>query len=439
MSKIICDVCGTAYPDTAQQCPICGSARLAGQAADADETGGANTARDVSRHYDRGGHFSKSNVKKRNRTDRKRVLAAVPPEAKNPASGKAKKNPSNKGLIITALVLLLAVIAMTVFIFLRFFWQAGNPGTPASSLPTEPSGPSAGLETSDPAVIPCTSLSVKVPQVQLDAQGRAWLLEVKALPADTTQTVTYASGDEHVATVTQQGRVTAVGEGSTVITVTCGDQTATCKIICVFPTEPETTAPTEPEETQTQETQSGSTSFSLDRSDITLFTSGETFRFSVDGVSNTQITWSSRNTAVATISNGIVTAVGPGTTTIDAEYDGRKASCIIRCNFEDDAGSQETTEATQTPTEGEETTPTEEAGESGNYTVSHTDVTIQVGESFTLTVLDGSGRTAEVSWSAGDGSVCSVSGDRITGLASGTTTVSGSAGGQSFSCIVRVR
>ena len=27
MSKIICDVCGTRYPDTAEQCPICGHIR----------------------------------------------------------------------------------------------------------------------------------------------------------------------------------------------------------------------------------------------------------------------------------------------------------------------------------------------------------------------------------------------------------------------------
>ncbi len=27
MSKIICDICGTTYPDTADQCPICGCAR----------------------------------------------------------------------------------------------------------------------------------------------------------------------------------------------------------------------------------------------------------------------------------------------------------------------------------------------------------------------------------------------------------------------------
>ena len=29
MGKIICDICGTSYPDTAQQCPICGCTREA--------------------------------------------------------------------------------------------------------------------------------------------------------------------------------------------------------------------------------------------------------------------------------------------------------------------------------------------------------------------------------------------------------------------------
>ena len=25
MSKIICDICGTSYPETSEQCPICGT------------------------------------------------------------------------------------------------------------------------------------------------------------------------------------------------------------------------------------------------------------------------------------------------------------------------------------------------------------------------------------------------------------------------------
>ena len=27
MNKIICDICGTSYPDTAESCPVCGCSR----------------------------------------------------------------------------------------------------------------------------------------------------------------------------------------------------------------------------------------------------------------------------------------------------------------------------------------------------------------------------------------------------------------------------
>ena len=61
MSKIICDVCGTRYPASAEQCPICGRVDPAAKA----------EAKEVENAYGRtssqtkGGHFSKSNVKKR--------------------------------------------------------------------------------------------------------------------------------------------------------------------------------------------------------------------------------------------------------------------------------------------------------------------------------------------------------------------------------------
>ena len=44
--------------------------------------------------------------------------------------------------------------------------------------------------------------------------------------------VTYASGNEKVATVDQNGKVTAVAPGTAKITVTAGDLTATCVVRC---------------------------------------------------------------------------------------------------------------------------------------------------------------------------------------------------------------
>ena len=48
---------------------------------------------------------------------------------------------------------------------------------------------------------------------------------------------------------------------------------------------------------------------------------------------NKAVTWSSDNSGVATVSNGVVTAVTPGTATITCTVDGQTLTCIVRCNF----------------------------------------------------------------------------------------------------------
>ena len=64
MSKIICDVCGTRYPDTAEQCPICG--HICGSAGKtAEDLFVMEDDRTESYQKVRGGRFSKANVKKR--------------------------------------------------------------------------------------------------------------------------------------------------------------------------------------------------------------------------------------------------------------------------------------------------------------------------------------------------------------------------------------
>ena len=72
MSKIICDVCGTRYPESAEQCPICGRVGTGEKMVEADEVEGA-----YGREYSRtkGGHFSKANVKKR--TDGAPVIPVI--------------------------------------------------------------------------------------------------------------------------------------------------------------------------------------------------------------------------------------------------------------------------------------------------------------------------------------------------------------------------
>ena len=59
MNTLYCDICGASYPDTEEQCPICGSARaLASETPYSDHV--PKAVKKV-----RGGRYSKRNVKKR--------------------------------------------------------------------------------------------------------------------------------------------------------------------------------------------------------------------------------------------------------------------------------------------------------------------------------------------------------------------------------------
>lgn len=78
--------------------------------------------------------------------------------------------------------------------------------------------------------IPCTGLSVSPTTVSFTALNATQQLTVSKTPADTTDTVSYVSSNENVATVSSSGLVACVGLGSATITVMCGEQSATCAV-----------------------------------------------------------------------------------------------------------------------------------------------------------------------------------------------------------------
>ena len=90
------------------------------------------------------------------------------------------------------------------------------------------------------------------------------------------------------------------------------------------------------------------------------------------------------------------------------------AELIVRCSFEDTA--------------------------EGGYHLSLTDVTLSVGESFNLRLLDENDERVEgASYSVKDTTVCTADGSKITGKASGVTRVTVTYYGESFECIIRVK
>ena len=80
------------------------------------------------------------------------------------------------------------------------------------------------------APIPCESISIDKKEITL-SKGNRETLTVTLYPVSTTDTVLWSSDDNSIATVNQDGIVTAVKAGTTFINVHCGNKSDFCKII----------------------------------------------------------------------------------------------------------------------------------------------------------------------------------------------------------------
>lgn len=443
MSKVFCDVCGTTFPENAEQCPICGNQKPAESPVNGEgEVAAAVVAEKAAA---KGGHFSTGNVRKRNKGKKKK-------------SGKNKSNNAPQeqqeetkgGLVIVAWVLLIAILLVLAYIVIQYVIPMLGTMKPAETTATTLSTTAATTEadtTPEDTSVACSGLTISDATVTLDAVGRIWLLEVTVEPEGTTDGITFASSDENVATVSVDGRITAVGAGEATITVTCGNQVKQCKVVCDFAeettvpetTEAETTAatedtteePTETEPPETEATEPPDEGFGLFRADYsdddaTLVYKGESFTFQVrSGLSLSDIKWTSENPKVATVENGVVTAVGPGTTVIYGEFNGETDKCTIRCEFDADSADEGTTDENDEHPE-------------WPYLYPSTDVSIAVGETFELTYVNDDGEWPDIDWSSDDSDIASVDGDWVTGESYGVTTIRGTYNGKEIICIVRV-
>ncbi len=405
MEHIICDICGSEYAATAERCPICNYARQG------TEKVVEAVAADTARAAVKGGRFSSKNVKKR----QKAVAAAAAPQK--------EKNP-NRGLWIVVILLLLAIVAVSAYIGLRFFSGWDDIRTMLPSQTTQ------APETTAPEV-PCTRIIVGTGTIHLEAPGDTLQIQLKLLPENTTDVPVYESSDESVFTVSDTGLITAVGDGQAKLTVTCGALSRTCDVFSWFPVEttaptvpPETAAPTVPETaappettkaTEPRQTESAEQELTLDTTDISFFAMNEGYTLTVMLGSQTlkrgNVTWTTTDANVVTVEKGRLTAVGPGTATITASYEGKEARCIIRCRFNDTS-----------------------------WAASATDVTLKEGESFRLDVVNKSGqRAGDVIWTLDREGVVEVDGRTVTARAPGTVTLTATVDDVTVQCIVRVK
>jgi uncharacterized protein YjdB len=164
-----------------------------------------------------------------------------------------------------------------------------------------------------PPAVSVTSVSLNPTSLALEPNGTAQLTAT-VYPADAAnQAVSWSSSNTSVATVSN-GLVTARSAGTADITVTTadGNKTATCNVTVTIPV----------------------TSVSLNQTSLALEPNGTaqlTATVNPANATNQAVSWSSSNTSVATVSNGLVTARSAGTATITVTTaDGNKtATCVV--------------------------------------------------------------------------------------------------------------
>lgn len=161
-------------------------------------------------------------------------------------------------------------------------------------------------------------------------------LQLNVTLEHTDDAITYTSSNTGVATISNTGLITAVAKGEATITAEAGDITDTIKIIV---TEPAVTVV-------------DVESVTLNKTEITLDVGGtETLAATVlpENATDKTVTWETSNAEVATVANGVVTAVAKGEATITAKAGEKSATCKVTVTETDYSIAQITT-ANQTYT-----------------------------------------------------------------------------------------
>ncbi|MCR5122393.1 MAG: PASTA domain-containing protein [Ruminococcus sp.] len=208
--------------------------------------------------------------------------------------------------------------------------------------------------------------------------------------------VSWSSSISSVVTV-EDGYVKAVGVGTaSVIATTSNGKTASCKITVKAPVP---------------------TGVTLSQTSVTL-NEGESETITATVVPSNviakSVTWTSGNRSVATVSDGKITAVEEGTTTITATTsNGLKATCTVTVN---------------------EILPT-------SVSLDQTELTLYENEmtALTETVLPTKAKSKSVTWKSSDTSVVTVSDGKVTPVKAGNATITAeTVNGLKASCAVTV-
>ena len=212
----------------------------------------------------------------------------------------------------------------------------------------------------------------------------------------TNKMVTWASSNTSVASVTNDGLITAHNKGTATITAFCEGKYATCEVTVVVPV----------------------TAVFLNYSDVVL-EEGQNIQLIAEvqpnDASDQTVTWTSSNTSVVTVANGLVTAISEGFTTVTASCGEQFAICYV------------TVTGKRIPVE--------------RISLDYSSVAIGKSETrhLIVTIYPYNATDRNVSWSSSNNAVASVDQQgNVTGVNTGSATITAKVGELKAECIVTV-
>ena len=227
-----------------------------------------------------------------------------------------------------------------------------NGTTTVTATAKDGSGKSASCKVTVDIPAPVEGVqSIRLDKTALEFTGKGQTATLKATVLPETaanKALTWESADPAIATVDANGKVTAVGNGTTTIVVTSEDNNyavAYCKVTVNMA--PTTVAVS---------------SVSLNKTSATLTAKGATTTLTAtvapSNATNKAVTWNTDNSAVATVNNGVVTAVGNGNAniTVKTADGGKTATCKITVSIPVPVSSVSVTPSSVTLTKAGETT-----------------------------------------------------------------------------------
>ena len=248
--------------------------------------------------------------------------------------------------------------------------------------------------------VPVASVELNQTTLELIA-GKEATLTATVKPDDATnKTVTWSSNNETVATVDNNGKVTAKAAGEAIITAKVGDKQVTCNV-------------------KVTAAEVAVESVTLDQSSLELIAGKEatlTATVKPDNATNRTVAWESNATNVATVdNNGKVTAKAAGEAIITAKVGDKQVTCNVKV------------------------TAAEVAVESVTLDQSSLELIAGKEATLTATVKPDNATNRTVAWESNATNVATVDNNgKVTAKAEGTAIITAKAGDKTATCTVTV-